>query len=368
MIVIVGCAVAVLAAGLYFHKPSEPAKPVAQHTAHPVPSASAHSAGDVSGFTLIEVGSPGQVGSSGPVTLDTLGVSTKALPNVQAEAFPEQPVPVRGGAAVIEGGTAYRISGINTPPVNLGPADHLFPAATNAFVGVYRAGSGGQSPTVQMVAVTGSVRSSPTSSFPAGWQPVAQASTGIVVSRSQNGNLALELWQPGPTPGGTVLKQWGPARSVIDVSGNEVAWLDASGCDPQGECPLHITNLSTFADAIAHPPPGYTGFLAAGAFSPENVDNLAMLVYDASSGFAQARLALVEATTGSATAAGDWVATLLPQSEVTPGSDIPGHVAWTPDGARILFAGGSGPIEEFALGDTQSFQTTAQASYAFTLY
>ncbi|HLI57938.1 MAG TPA: hypothetical protein VKY26_13015, partial [Actinomycetota bacterium] len=367
LFIIIGCAVAVLVVAFLLNKPSKPTKPSAQTSAHPGTVVSPTPAADATGYTLIEVGGPGQVGSTGAVTLDVLGVTRKTLPNVQAQAYPEEPIPISGGAAVIEGGTAYRISGVNATPVDLGPADHLFPAATNGLVGVYRAGTGGQSATMQMVAVTASASSSPVSVFPAGWQPVAQANTGIVIEQPQNGNLGLELWQPNTSPGAAVLKSWGPAKAVVDVSGNEMAWLAADGCDPQGECPLHITNLSTFADTIAKPPPGYSGFLASGAFSPDNVDTLAILVYDASTGFAQARLALVQTASGSATA-GTWLGSLLPQAEVTPGKTIPGHVCWTPDGGRILFAGGSGSIQEFALGDVQSYPLSVGASYGFTVY
>lgn len=364
LLIIVGCAVVILLVAYLVRKPPSSPSPAAQNKAHPV--ASPTPPADASGYTLFEVGSAGQLGSAGPVSLDVLGVARTVLPDVQAEAYPEQPIAVHGGAAVIENGTAYEITGPTDAPHNLGPADHLFPATTPDLVGVYRAGTNGQPGTAEMVAVTDTVSSQSPVTLPAGWLPFAQASSGFVLGQGQGNNVLIELWQPGAAAG-TQPRQWGPARSIVDVSGNEMAWLDATGCDPQGECPLHITNLSTGVTTTASPPPGYSGFLGAGAFSPDNVDTLAMLVYDASTGFAQARLALVQTATGS-TAAGTWVGTLLPQAEVTPGKDVAGHVAWTPDGARIMFAGSSGFINEFALGDVQSFPTEAPASFAFTLY
>jgi hypothetical protein len=361
VLIIVGCAVAVLAAALVYRQSPNRARVAAQATSRPQPSSTPSQASDLSGLTLVEVG------TDGSVSVDAFGGQRKTIPNFQAQGYPEQPVLVGSGAAVINAGTVYVVRSAAAPPVPLGPGQALFPAARPGLVGVYRTGPAGQPPTVQLVATTATAMSSMAVTFPVGFVPFAQVGADTLIAQQQAHGYLIELWKPGPAVAGTVLASYGPASAVIGVAGTSFAWLSATGCDSAGECPLHITNLATGAESVVTPPPGYHGFLAAGAYSPANANQLAMLVYDGSSASPGARLAMVDGLAG-ANGAITWSAVLVPQSEVVPGRSAPGHVVWTPDGKHVLFSGGSGFIEDYGLGNPACYATEAPASYAFTVF
>ncbi|HYR61310.1 MAG TPA: hypothetical protein VET24_01545, partial [Actinomycetota bacterium] len=367
-VAIIGFAAVALLATLLvsqFNKPSPPkaTQVLGTSTQRPAPTAPAEGASDLSGYTLITA----DTGSD--VTVAPFSGTRHTVAGFPGAGHLEPPVPSGKSIVVLKGSTAY----VLTPPftaaaIAIAAADHAFPALTDGGVGLWRAGAGGALPTVEIAAFPGSgIRGSAAVPFPRGLRPLAELPSGILVQLDQTSGL-LQVWQPGRDGGsGIFVRTLGPSAGVVGWSGDRVAWLASAPCTSNGECPLHVTDVSTGGDVVVPPPPGFAGYLPGGAFSPLNSQLFATFVFNPVQHAAAARLVLVSLT--SAVGAGPhWAPALVPLADVGLVLNSPAPAAaWTPDGAHVLFSGSSGRIHEYIPGRTASYPTEQPASSSFTV-
>jgi hypothetical protein len=365
-LVIIGFAVLALVATLLVSQNRKPAPSPPQvlgtQTQRPSPTAPAGEVSNLLGYTLVAA----DAGTD--VAIAPFSGTRRTMAGFSAAGYPEVPVRTGGSVVVVRAGEAYALNPPFTAlPVPIGPADHVFPARTEGGVGVWRAGA---FPTVQFVAVpgTGATSGSATATIPRDLRPLAELPSGILVLNEQVSPGRLRVWRPGPGSGpGTFVRTIGMASSVVGWSGDKVAWLAAAGCTSNGECPLHVTDAATGADAVVAPPPGFAGYLPGGAFSPASSQLLGVFVFNPVLQTAAARLVLV-GFTAPAPARPRWTPVLVPQGDV--GLTLKGpplSVVWTPDGTQVLFSGSSGRIHDYRLGDTASSATEQPASASFTV-
>jgi hypothetical protein len=264
------------------------------------------------------------------------------------------PVSTSGGVVFVSKGTAFLLAApFTSPPRALVDADRVFPMVWPGTIGVgSRAGSGAVS--LQFVDLqTGNPISAPMGGLPHGYQPVAQ-----VLAVGPGG--VLRTWEPGS--GGRA--QLGPALGdtaiVMGTDGQVVAWLAAGDCAPNGECPLHITDIESGpleGDRLVVPPLGHRGFLRGGALSPDG-QFLAAFVSVPGGRQAQAELAIIDMTTS--------------QLSLIAGSTIPIDKAgpsaqWTPDGSFVFFSGPHGQMHAYQPGDTRATALDIKGSTSFAI-
>ena len=368
-LVIIGLAVIGLAVTLLAsrnRKPSSsPTQVLGTQTQRPGPTTAP--AGEVSallGYTLVAAD------GGADVAIAPFSGTRRTVAGFTAPGYPEVPVRTGGSVVVVTSGTAYVLTPpFTTAPVPIGPAAHAFPALTAGGVGIWRAATLVVPPTVRFVATPGTgATGSAIVTIPRDLRPLAELPSGILVVNEQSPPGRLRVWRPSADGGpGTFVRTVGTASAVIGWSGDKVAWLAATGCTSNGECPLHITDAATGADAVVVPPPGFAGYLPGGAFSPTNSQLLGVYVFNPVQQSAAARLVLVSFTAAPGQR-GRWTPALVPQADVDWARNGPPlSVVWTPDGAHVLFSGSSGKIHDYLLGSTASAATEQPASASFTV-
>lgn len=334
--------VAVLAWRTGTHRP---APAVALPTASPSPSASALQVPlAFRRYTLVY----------GPTSYarDFRVIPLDGAPGRDLSAFmPSQMLQVGSTLAFVATGTAYSLSSpFREAPQAVAPADYLFPADSPATVGVAR-GLGPSPVTIEVVDAfgnsTGAVR------IPDGYEPVAYLRIGYLL-RQPSGGL-LRTWR------GQFLRTIGKAVQVLAVSGNTVAWTSSDGCDPQAfECPLHVTDAATGEDHVVPPPPGHAGFVINGAFSPDQRSLAAYVMASATSRGLQEQLAIINL--------GTMQAILIPKAIVHPYDAMLTLATWTPDGAQVIFCGGSGPTFAYQPGGAEVTPLEVPCSYSLMVF
>jgi hypothetical protein len=322
---------------------------------------SAHSNGSVSPLTAYSLV---YADAGADVAIAPFAGTHKTLQGFSAVGYPDHPVRTGQSVGFIRAGKLNSVSApFQGDPVAVADADHLFPALKTGLIGVYRKPAAGASATLQLVAVQSQVTDSAVSSLPDQYLPVAELPSGFLLWQQPTG--LLQVWRPSAAGTDTFVRPLGASSGVAGTAGDRVAWLAAGGCSLTGECPLHIADAASGADVTVDPPAGYSGFLAAGAFSPTNPDVLAVFLNDSAKGTSASRLALVTLSTVSGRRV--WTAVVVPSSDVLAGPGEPGYVAWTPDGKRLLFSGRSGRIHDYGLGEKASAETEQPASYSFAV-
>jgi hypothetical protein len=264
------------------------------------------------------------------------------------------PLSASGGVAFVSEGMAYFLSSPYTStPSPLVPAERVFPMVWPGLVGVER--SPGSGPISAEFVNLGSpdAPAAPLWQFPRGYQPVAQ----FLASGPEG---ALRSWGAG-TSGPVVLgPTLGHAAAVLGDDGSVVAWLGASGCATDGECPLHVSDTDSpqaRADRVIPPLPGHTGYLPGGALSPDG-SQLAVFVAGSGRHRSEVELALVDTTTWQVTPVGD---SLVPDRGSTA------TAKWTPDSSIVLFSGSTGQMHAFQLGDLKATTVGIKGSDSFVV-
>ncbi len=203
------------------------------------------------------------------------------------------PLQTSAGVVFRRAGWAYFLAAPFTGrPRVLVPADRLFPMLWPGVVGVARNLASGAVGVEFIDLVGGTGAGTPLGQLPAGYQPVAQ-----FLAMGAGG--MLRTWAAGSDHGLQLGPTLGRASSLIGTSGTTVAWLAATGCSPEGECPLHVSDTSagTRGDRIIAPPPGHRGFLSGGALSPDG-QTLAAFVAGPDTRQPEAELAIIDMNTG----------------------------------------------------------------------
>jgi hypothetical protein len=342
----------------------QPTQVLGTQTHRPSPNVQATDVSDLLGYSLIA----GDAGSE--VAVVQFSGNRRAVTGFVAPGYPE--VPVRSGhnVVVVMGRTAFVLTAPYTsPPLTIGPADHVFPALAENAIGIWRVGQDTARPTVQVAALPGSgASSSAIAPFPPGLRPLAELTSGILVWDESSPGGALRVWRPASDGGtGTFTRSIGQASAVVGSSGDKVAWLAAAGCTSNGECPLHVTDAGTGADATVAPPPGFAGYLPGGAFSPVSDQLFGVFVFNPVQHTSAARLVLVSLAAANSNRP-RWTPVLVPQGDVPLVVKGPPLTAvWTPDGTHVLFSGDSGRIHDYRLGQTASYPTEQPASESFTV-
>src|SRR5712692_10333277 len=254
-------------------------------------------------------------------------------------------------------------------PRNLGPGDLVFPSATSGLIGVKRGGAAGPF-SIQFIPVApGTGLPKGPFGLPGGYDPVAEVAGGILLLQRPTGQL--QLWQPTAKGFGTFSRTYGKAADVIGIDGDSVAWLSLEGCADDGECPLHISTISSGQDQVVVPPDGHRGFLKGGAFQPSG-NLVAAFVVGPLGPTPTASLALVgpqflvgpfDNSPGDAR----WRATVVPRSDVRIGEPR-GAAVWSPDSERVFFSGLDGAMHSYHPGNDAAEALDRSASYLFTVF
>jgi len=338
---------------------ARPTKVLGQQQGRTAPSPPGGSVSVLAGYSLV------YADSGSDVSVVPFAGARHTFQDFSANGYPDRPIRTGQAVAFVRAGTLYRLTAPYTGvPEPVGPADRLFPALTPGVVGVHRGpGLGGLS-TLELVSVQpGGGGGSGLFALQPDYVPVAQLRSGFLVWEQPTPGL-LRVWRLGPAGAGGFGRTLGTAAAVLGTSGDRVAWLAASGCDPAGECPLHITDASSGKDVVVTPPPGYAGFLDGGSFSSAG-NVLAAFVYDPVRGTPAARLVLVSLI--SQAGRQQWSAAVVAQSDVPVANGVPESAVWTADGAHVLFSGPSGRVHDYRPGDAASFATDQPASASFTV-
>ena len=340
-----------------------PTQVLGTQTQRPTSTAQVPVVSDLLGYTLMDA-EPGR-----DLAVVPFSGTRRTVGGFAPAGYPDGPMRTGTAVVTLRGGTAYVLTPPFTGPTAIGPADHIFPAMAPGAVGVWSQETGGGPSTVQIEALPGTrAASSAVMPFPRGGRPIAEMTSGILVGDSQGSAGALRVWRPGADGStGTFTRTLGVASAVIGTSGDKVAWLAARGCTSNGECPLHVTDAATGVETSVAPPPGFAGYLPGGAFSPIWDQLFAVYVFNPVQHAANARLVLVSLTAAT-TNRPRWTPALVPDGDVPlmlNGPPLP--VVWTPDGTHVLFAGNTGKIHDFRLGQTASYPTEQPASASFTV-
>jgi hypothetical protein len=277
---------------------------------------------------------------------------TKPTVVLSSAGYPDAPLRVAGGVAFVHARRAYFLPDSSPAQLRaLGAADRLIPALGGGeLVGLVR----GPSPiVVQFVNVVGDPNPVPPPvHLELGYQPIAQVHAGIVVVGS---NREIQVWQTKTSSVGAPI---GNSNFAILTHDDSVAWLSGTGCNIDGECPLHFTDTTSGADHVVNPPVGHGGFLAGGAFSPDGRLFAGFVPAPPGRG-PQAQLAVVDL--------GPSIPVLIDDSVVAVGEPI-GSAVWSSDGAVVFFGGINGPLHACESGHTRATTLDVPSSYSFTVY
>ena len=296
-------------------------------------------------YTIVYTGSDG-------VQVVSLSGDRESRP-IAAPAGP--PLQTDAGIAFVSSDTLYLLAAPFTEPRRTSlDADGLFPMVWPGTAGV--ANNVAQNIVrVQYVDLQGkNLIGGSGWELPPGYRPVSQ-----FLATGPGG--VLQALDPGP--GGRA--RLGPviAEHTVWVSGTNsqvVAWLAASGCASNGECPMHISGsdpTSPGGDQTIVPPSGHGGFLPGGALSPDG-RFLAGFVTAPGVRPSQVELAIIDTAT--------FKATLIDGSTVSVGKSIP-SAQWTPDGDAVFFSGGQGNMHVYQPGATQATTLDTHGSLSFTI-
>lgn len=300
---------------------------------------------------------PAYLASYTVITTGSSGVDVIPLdgrPSFRAVAAPV------GGGVVTTNGVAFVRSGeaevlpppFTGPPQPLAAADRVFQMSGPEAVGlVRRLGSGAV--TVDYLDVdTGILLSVPPWNLPAGYQALGQ-----YLAEGPAG--VLRTWSPAPGPDTRLGPAFGRAAAVVGVSGTRVEWFPAAPCGGDHECPLEVTDLtrsSPGATVGASPPAGHRGFLPSGSLSP---DGRQVAVFVSGPHAGQAQLALVDMTT---------LRTRLVAASAVPAGPAGGTARWAADGSAVFFAGATGPMHAYRIGDRAAVTLSLDGSTSFDVF
>ena len=284
-------------------------------------------------YTLVDAGADRNV------TVVPLGAGRRIVEPQHATGYPDRPVRTAHGVVFVAGGIAYNLGyPFLGPPRPLGPAEQVLAEGDSPTVSVVRQVSG--SATVASVPVDpGFVAGTETFTLPAGYEPVARVSRGFLLQADDG---QLRVWN------GTLVATLGRARSVVDVNGDEVAWVDTAS-------QLHITDTASGRDAVQAPPAGHSGFIGGGAFSPNGAFLAAFVDGPGSSAGPQAQLVVIGPKADPA-----------PVATVRVGEPV-GSAVWTPDGSWVLFCGLDG-MRAYEPGRAGVVDVGQPGSYSFTVF
>jgi hypothetical protein len=200
-------------------------------------------------------------------------------------AGPARPVSVGDAIVFVADGQARAMFGpSNGPPAALGPADRLIPAVNPGLVWLVRDQSQGPV-TVQLACVPGpGVQCSPLLtgrlSVPSGLRPVAGVLDNLLLENAKPDAIAPPLvWDP--LANRVVFHFSGAFGDVVDTRLSQVAWRGGGQgvCAEGDQCPQPITDVANGNDLVIPPPPGASGYLGGGAFSPDGA-HLAVFASD----------------------------------------------------------------------------------------
>lgn len=361
-VALIGLVVALLFSEVV-HGPAKPSKASATASPGGSPAPAAAPISDLDGYTLIDAN------GGADLSVVAFGSSRKTINGIRPAGSPQQPVRVGQDVVVVGSGSAYLLTPPWTgTPTRIGPADGIYPSTTPNTVWLWRQASGGASPTVELAGLPGASVTNTSTEFISGQRPIAELPAGTLVLAGGGTTGVLALWQPGSAGGpGTLVRSFGTTAGVVGWSGNNVAWLDASGCTSNGECHLHITDAATGKDFVIDPPAGYAGYLPGGSFSPASSSVFAAFVYNPVQHATAARLVFVtlaQVKPGTYV----WTPALAPASDVSIGQKSPTPTAvWTPNGVHVLFGGDGGTLRDYHVGRQASAPTEQPVSSSYTV-
>lgn len=273
--------------------------------------------------------------------------------------YPNRILSVSGAVVYTSGGTAYAaFEGLRGKIDTLGPADRVIASSNPGQVWLVR-GTPLRAETVQLACVGGCAYVlSPPIPVPKGFTPVAPAAGQLVLTTGPPPtNRPSVVWNP--FPGRVTFTFPQPVTDVIDTHDNRVAWMyrDASVCR-DGECSLHVTDVSTGADRVVAPPPGHAGYIGGGAFSAAG-GFLAAFV-SVTGDLSKAQPVIIHADQAPGTI-------VEMQSATMPVGEAVGAAEWAPTD-NVLFVGGlSGTMLACLPGSPTPISIGIPPSYTFAV-
>lgn len=285
--------------------------------------------------------------------LDGRPASTLPLPG---PTVAQLPISVAGAVVVVSGGRALALGSAGAGPlVDLGAADRVLPAGPPGLIWMIREELGAPV-TVQLACVAGngaSCGSSMTAPFPVpnDMAPVAEVQRNLLL---MNSSTAL-VWNPFENR--TVFRMPNALSRLVDGRYDHLAWLGGGSCEPNGECPLHITDVTNTTDWVPPPLPGHTGYLPGGAFSPDG-RRLATFVEGPTDAPHSVQLVIIDL--GAAT-------TRLVRGAVIRQDDVLGQAVWSSDGLVVFFCGASGPMNAYQLDTGKVSTLRVPSSFEFAV-
>jgi hypothetical protein len=237
---------------------------------HPLDSQPPPASGNHSGATLVYAYSDLRV-----MNADTGASRSLPLPAHQGGSSDLSMVRIGSSLLLNRGNTAWLYgSGLNGPPVNLGPSLRVIPGPTaneawiwsdpcGATVGCSSDDDGLQQGELRLVDSSGNQVGSPIS-LPADatWFPTGDVvNAGLVLAVASIGPDAEEIWNPITNHVVRILH----GADVLASSGDLVAWTTGKACLPL--CTVHFTDVQTGFQQTLHLPSDVTS-TDRGAFSP----------------------------------------------------------------------------------------------------
>ena len=254
------------------------------------------------------------------------GTEVEVIRDLTADGYPSRAVESGSGLVVfIHQGEAYMVPSTGEgAPVQVGPADSVFPASDGA-VGFFVNGPPGRG-FVEYMSAGGQLPEHGTGSMElAGVTPLARLPAGLLTETTPRSPLGTFQLAMIGTQNNAVL---GAATQVIDIHATSVAWLSCVSIPTT--CSLVVDDTSSDVNQVIPPPPGYAGYAPGGAFSPDGT----MLATFVVTGHRALRLAVINAAMGHATLIG-------PPLQV---EDAIGTATWSADGQWLYYGGDTGGL------------------------